>query len=66
MPTIDAIQDAVPCCPGVHSNMSHNRTHREPCGRAMRWDHWAAHWCCSRHGPRLDGEQAAAQLIQLD
>jgi hypothetical protein len=62
MPTIDAIQAAVPHCPGISSNISHNRTHREPCGRALRWDHAAGAWCCCHHGPRLDGEEAADRL----
>ena len=62
MPTIDAMQDAVPCCPGVNSNISHQGTHREPCGRAMTWDHASGYWRCAHHGPRLDGAEAAAQL----
>ena len=35
MPTIDSIQDAVPRCPGLSSNLSHDRTHRVPCGYAL-------------------------------
>jgi hypothetical protein len=62
MPTIDSMQDAVPCCPGVHSNLSHNRTNRELCGRAMRWDHAAESWNCDHHGPRMDGAEAAARF----
>jgi hypothetical protein len=62
MPTIDVMQQAVPCCPGLFSNISHNRTHRQLCGVAMKWDHAAARWYCHRHGPRLDGDEAAARL----
>jgi hypothetical protein len=62
MPTIDSMQDAVPTCPGLSSNLSHDRTHRVPCGHALRWDHSAASWNCEHHGPRLDGEEAAARL----
>jgi hypothetical protein len=62
MPTIDAMQDAVPCCPGVSSNLSHGRTHRQLCGRALRWDQEAGSWNCDHHGPRLDGAEAAARL----
>ena len=62
MPTIDSMQEAVPCCPGVPTNISHNRTNRQPCGRAMRWDHAAGSWHCDDHGPRLDGDEAAARF----
>jgi hypothetical protein len=62
MPTIDSIQYAIPRCPGLSSNISHDRTHRDPCGRALQWDHDAGSWCCAHHGPRLDGEQAAARM----
>ena len=62
MPTIDAIQEAVPRCPGLSSNLSHDRTHRQPCGRALRWDHAAGSWNCDHHGPRLDGAEAASRL----
>ena len=62
MPTIDSMQAAVPRCPGLSSNLSHDRSHRQPCGHAMRWDHGAGHWTCLHHGPRLDGEAAAAFL----
>ena len=62
MPTIDSMQDAVPRCPGLSSNLSHNRTHRVPCGYALRWDHDAESWNCDHHGPRLDGAEAAARL----
>lgn len=61
MPTIDSMQNAVPCCPGLSSNFSHNRTHRQLCGRALRWDHTAGLWCCDDHGPRLDGDEVAAR-----
>ena len=62
MPTIDAMQDAVPCCPGLSSNFSHEGTNRQLCGRALKWDHEAGSWCCDDHGPRLDGAEAAARL----
>jgi hypothetical protein len=62
MPTIHSMQAAMPRCPGLTSNLSHNRTHRQSCGHAMKWDHAAAVWSCLHHGPRLDGEQAAATL----
>ena len=42
--------------------MSHDRTHRVPCGHALRWDHAAESWNCEHHGPRLDGAEAAARL----
>jgi len=61
MPTIDSIQEAVPCCPGVSSNLSHNGTNRQLCGRAMRWEHAAGFWRCDDHGPRLGGAEAAAR-----
>jgi hypothetical protein len=62
MPTIDALQQARPCCPGLFSNFSHGGTNRQLCGRAMQWDHAAGRWCCAHHGPRLDGDEAAARL----
>ena len=62
MPSIDSIQAAVPCCPGLSSNLRHDGTHRQPCGRAMNWDHGAGFWTCLDHGPRLDGAEAAAKL----
>ena len=62
MPTIDSIQAAVPCCPGITSNLTYGRTHRQPCGRAMTWDHGHGFWACLLHGPRLDGAEAAANL----
>lgn len=61
MPSIDAMQDALPRCPGLSSNMSHNRTHRQLCGRALRWDHTAQSWNCEAHGPRMDGSEAATR-----
>ena len=61
MPTIDSMQDALPRCPGVSSNFSHNRTNRQLCGRAMRWEHVAGLWYCDDHGPLLDGDEAAAR-----
>jgi hypothetical protein len=64
MPTIDSIQEALPCCPGLFSNLSHDRTQRELCGRAMRWDDDAAQWRCDDHGPRLSGAEAAALLSE--
>jgi hypothetical protein len=42
--------------------MSHNRTHRQLCGRALQWDDAARRWCCDDHGPRLDGAEAAARF----
>ena len=62
MPTIDSMQEAVPCCPGLSSNLSHNRTNRQLCGRALRWEDATGVWCCDDHGPRLDGAEAAARL----
>ena len=62
MPTIDSMQDAVPRCPGLSSNMSHDRTHRVLCGFALKWDQAANSWSCDHHGPRLDGADAAARL----
>ena len=62
MPTIDSMQEAVPRCPGVSSNLSHNRTNRQLCGRALRWEDATGAWCCDDHGPRLDGAEAAARL----
>jgi len=62
MPSIDSIQEAVPRCPGLSSNLSHDRTHRVPCGYALTWDHDAGFWECDHHGPRLDGAEAAARL----
>jgi hypothetical protein len=62
MPSIDAMQDAVPRCPGLSSNLSHDRTHRQLCGRALRWDHTAESWNCDDHGPRLDGAEAATRF----
>ena len=62
MPTIDAMQDAVPRCPGLSTNLSHDRTHRQLCGRALRWDHAGQSWHCDDHGPRLNGAEAATRL----
>jgi hypothetical protein len=28
----------------------------------MKWDHAAGTWSCDDHGPRLDGDEAAARL----
>jgi hypothetical protein len=61
MPTIDSMQDAVPRCPGLSTNMSHDRTHRVHCGYALKWDHASSSWSCDHHGPRLDGAEAAAR-----